>query len=195
VWSGWRPARARELEALGHRPRIIAPEYARPFRLSGFCAAVRQSQVRFVAQKRAGRQARLAVHRLRQDWQEERIADRDRLRGLLSEFGRVYPNGAAAARSDLQVAMNAEPGQRNRLAALGCSPSFVDAIRLACSGKSMRGGRPRRSHRYGDENRYRPDRDFQPAWKTVRNTPASPSMEKASLKTPVPVALHSATAA
>ena len=97
---------ARELEALGHRPRIIAPEFVRPFRLSGkndandaaaICAAVRQPQLRFVAVKSADQQARLVVHRLRQGWQEERTAGLNRLRGLLAEFGRVYPNSAAAA--------------------------------------------------------------------------------------------------
>jgi len=89
---------ARELEALGHRPRIIAPEFVRPFRLSGkndandaaaICAAVRQPQLRFVAVKSADQQARLVVHRLRQGWQEERTAGLNRLRGLLAEFGRL----------------------------------------------------------------------------------------------------------
>lgn len=51
--------------------------------------------------------------------------------------------------------------------------------------------RLRGSRRYWDENRYKPARDLQPAWKPVPKTPASPSMEKAVLKTPVPVALHS----
>ena len=85
---------ARELEALGHRPRIIAPEFVRPFRLSGkndandaaaICAAVRQPQLRFVAVKSADQQARLVVHRLRQGWQEERTAGLNRLRGLLGK--------------------------------------------------------------------------------------------------------------
>ena len=53
---------ARELAALGHTARIIAPEFVRPFRLSGkndandaaaICAAVRQPQLRFVAVTRA----------------------------------------------------------------------------------------------------------------------------------------------
>jgi transposase len=97
---------ARELAALGHTPRIIAPEFVRPFRLSGkndandaaaICAAVRQPQLRFVAVKSAEQQARLVVHRLRQGWQEERTAAINRLRGLLAEFGRVFDNSAAAA--------------------------------------------------------------------------------------------------
>ena len=66
---------ARELTALGHAARIIAPEFARPFRCSGkndandtaaICAAVRQPQLRFVMVKSAQQQARLLVHRLRQ---------------------------------------------------------------------------------------------------------------------------------
>lgn len=97
---------ARELAALGHTARIIAPEFVRPFRVSGkndandaaaICAAVRQPQLRFVTVKSAEQQARLVVHRLRQGWQEERTAGLNRLRGLLAEFGRVYPNSAAAA--------------------------------------------------------------------------------------------------
>jgi transposase len=97
---------ARELAALGHTARIIAPEFVRSFRLSGkndandaqaICAAVRQPQLRFVTVKSAEQQARLVVHRLRQGWQEERTASLNRLRGLLAEFGRVFANSAAAA--------------------------------------------------------------------------------------------------
>jgi len=97
---------ARELAALGHTARIIAPEFVRPFRLSGkndtndaqaICVAVRQPQLRFVAVKSAEQQARLVVHRLRRGWQEERTAALNRLRGLLAEFGRVYANSARAA--------------------------------------------------------------------------------------------------
>ena len=105
---------ARELAALGHTTRIIAPEFVRPFRLSGkndandaaaICAAVRQPQLRFVTVKSAEQQARLVVHRLRQGWQEERTAGINRLRGLLAEFGRVYPNSAAAALAGARAAL------------------------------------------------------------------------------------------
>ena len=105
---------ARELAALGHTVRIIAPEFVRPFRLSGkndandaaaVCAAVRQPQLRFVTVKSAEQQARLVVHRLRQGWQEERTASLNRLRGLLAEFGRVYPNSATAALTGARSAL------------------------------------------------------------------------------------------
>ncbi len=105
---------ARELAALGHTARIIAPEFVRPFRLSGkndahdaaaICAAVRQPQLRFVAVKSVEQQARLVVHRLRQGWQAERTAGINRLRGLLTEFGRVYANSAEAALAGARAAL------------------------------------------------------------------------------------------
>lgn len=105
---------ARELAALGHTPRVMAAEFVRPFRLSGkndandaqaICTAVRQPQMRFVAMKSAEQQARLCVHRLRQGLQEERTAGLNRLRGLLAEFGRVYPNSAAAALTGARAAL------------------------------------------------------------------------------------------
>jgi transposase len=105
---------ARELTALGHSARIIAPEFVRPFRLSGkndahdaraICAAVRQPQLRFVTVKSAEQQARLVVHRLRQGWQEERTAGINRLRGLLAEFGQVYRNSAPAALAGAREAL------------------------------------------------------------------------------------------
>jgi transposase len=55
--------------------------------------------------RRSEQQARLVVHRLRQGWQEERTAGLNRLRGLLAEFGRVYPNGAAAALAGARAAL------------------------------------------------------------------------------------------
>jgi transposase len=105
---------ARELAALGHTARIIAPEFVRPFRLSGkndandaqaICAAVRQPHLRFVTVKSAEQQARLVVHRLRQGWQEERTAGLNRLRGLLAEFGRVFSNSATAAFAGARAAL------------------------------------------------------------------------------------------
>jgi len=107
-------ASARELTALGHTARIIAPEFVRPFRMSGkndandaaaICAAVRQPHLRFVSVKSAEQQAQLVVHRLRQGWQEERTAGLNRLRGLLAEFGRIYANSAAAVLAGARAAL------------------------------------------------------------------------------------------
>ncbi|HEX9275837.1 MAG TPA: hypothetical protein VGA51_05490, partial [Casimicrobiaceae bacterium] len=57
-----RASLSRELAALGHMSRVIAPEFVRAFRLSGkndandaaaICAAVGQPQMRFVTTKTA----------------------------------------------------------------------------------------------------------------------------------------------
>jgi transposase len=57
----------RELIALGHTARIMAPEFVRPFRLSGksdahdaaaICAAARQPQLRFVAVQSVAQQGK-----------------------------------------------------------------------------------------------------------------------------------------
>jgi transposase len=59
-----------------------------------------------VTVKSAEQQARLVVHRLRQGWQEERTAGLNRLRGLLAEFGRIYPNSAAGSRDSSSICAN-----------------------------------------------------------------------------------------
>jgi transposase len=136
---------ARERAAMGHTARIIAPEFVRPFRLSGkndsndaqaICAAVRQPHLRFVATKSAEQQARLVVHRLRQGWQEERTAGLNRLRGLLAEFGRVYPNSAAAAMAGARLALADEtlpPALRRGVARQLEHPRELDAHLADCN--------------------------------------------------------------
>jgi transposase len=135
---------ARELTALGHTARIIAPEFVRPFRLSGkndtndaaaICAAVRQPQLRFVSMKSAEQQARLVVHRLRQGWQQERTAGLNRLRGLLAEFGRVYANSASAIVRGARVALADETLPAALRAGIGrqlAHMSELDAHLAAC---------------------------------------------------------------
>lgn len=144
---------ARELAALGHSARIIAPEFVKPFRLSGkndandaaaICAAVRQPQMRFVAVKSAEQQARLVVHRLRQGWQAERTAAINRLRGLLAEFGRVYPNSATAALAGARSALADEtlPTALRRGVARALEHlHLIEALLADCDGEIARDAR------------------------------------------------------
>jgi transposase len=92
---------ARRLLDLGHTPRLIAPKFVAPYRMSGrqgkndahdaaaICEAAGRPAMRFVPMKTADQQALLTVHRVRQGFVEERTATINRLRGLLSEFGIV----------------------------------------------------------------------------------------------------------
>jgi transposase len=80
------------------------------------------------------------VHRLRQGWQEERTAGLNRLRGLLTEFGRVYPNSATAA-----TVVNPQQFR--------CGRQFAAWLGITQRQYST-GGKPRlgRTTRHGDTN-------------------------------------------
>jgi transposase len=98
---------ARQIQALGHEVRIMAPRFVAPYRRSGkndsndaeaICEAVQRPSMRFVPVKSAEQQAVLTLHRVRQGFVEERTATINRIRGLLAEFGVVLPQRAAEVR-------------------------------------------------------------------------------------------------
>lgn len=110
---------ARRMTELGLEPRIMPAQFVEPYRKSrtmkndrndaeAIALAVRDSTMRFVAVKTAEQQARLARHRLREGWKEERTALMNRLRGLLAEFGITYPRSSAALRRGLAEAVHDE---------------------------------------------------------------------------------------
>ncbi len=112
---------ARQLVALGHTARILAPKFVAPYRMSGkqgkndandaaaICEAAGRPNMRFVPMKTAEQQALLTVHRVRQGLVEERTATINRLRGLLSEFGVVLPLKAATVRRRAAAHLDALP--------------------------------------------------------------------------------------
>ena len=108
---------AREMAGLGLQPRIMAAEFVAPYRKSramkndrndaeAIALAVMSPGMRFVAVKTLDQQGRLALHRMREGWKEERTAMVNRLRGLLMEFGLVYPRSTAALRKGLALAVH-----------------------------------------------------------------------------------------
>ena len=102
---------AREFAKFGHDVRIIAAKFVAPYRLSGrrgkndaadaqaICEAVQRPHMRFVPVKSEDAQARLAIHRVRQGFVEQRTATINRIRGLLSEYGHVLPQTLLVAGS------------------------------------------------------------------------------------------------
>jgi len=105
---------ARELGKLGHTVRIMAPRFVAPYRKSGkndgndaeaICEAVARPSMRFVPVKSAEQQALLTMHRVRQGLVEERTALINQLRGLLSEFGFVCPQGRYQARRAFPIVL------------------------------------------------------------------------------------------
>jgi len=98
---------ARELRALGHDVRLMAPQFVRPYRKNdkndgndaeAICEAVGRPQMRFVPVKDVEQQAVLTVHRARQLLIAERTALVTHSRGLRAEFGLIVPAGIGALR-------------------------------------------------------------------------------------------------
>jgi transposase len=95
---------ARKLEALGHTVKLIAPQFVKPYvktnkhdaaDAEAICEAVARPNMRFVPIKTTEQQAILSVHRARQGLVKARTAQANQIRGLLSEFGIVIPQGMA----------------------------------------------------------------------------------------------------
>lgn len=93
---------ARKLQAMGHTVKLMAPQFVKPYvktnkhdaaDAEAICEAVRRPNMRFVPIKNVKQQAVLALHRVRQGWVKARTAQANQIRGLLSEFGLVLPQG------------------------------------------------------------------------------------------------------
>lgn len=121
---------ARQLRALGHDARIMAPRFVVPYRKNGkndgndaeaICEAVSRPAMRFVPVKSIEQQAVLSLHRIRSAVVAERTAQINQLRGLLSEFGVIMPKGRYPAQHHLpdilEDAENGLPGLVRRLLA------------------------------------------------------------------------------
>ncbi len=99
---------ARRLQALGHTVRLMAPQFVKPYvktnkndaaDAEAICEAVARPNMRFVPVKNVEQQSMLAIHRARQGFVIARTAQANQIRGLLAEFGIVFPQGLANVRS------------------------------------------------------------------------------------------------
>ena len=111
---------ARELRALGHEVRLLAPKSVRPFvranktdaaDAQAIWTAAQQPEAHFVAIKSEAQQAVLALHRMRSQLLKFRIMQTNALRGLLYEFGHVLPEGHSALAKAWPVALGALDGK------------------------------------------------------------------------------------
>ena len=87
---------ARKLLAMGHEPKLIAPQYVRPFvktnkhdfaDAEAICEASSRPAMRYVATKSVDQQCLSVLHRLRESWVSERTAMMNQAHGFLLEFG------------------------------------------------------------------------------------------------------------
>ena len=93
---------ARKLIAVGHEVRLMAPQFVKPYvktnkndrnDAEAICEAVARPNTRFVPVKTPEQQTVLAVHRARAAYVKARTAQANQMRGLLSEFGIILPQG------------------------------------------------------------------------------------------------------
>ena len=93
---------ARELQALGHSVKLIAPQYVRPFvkRMKNDAAdaeaivvAAQRPEMRFVEPKTQEQQSKAVLFRGRERMVHQRTELVNALRASLYEFGRVIPQG------------------------------------------------------------------------------------------------------
>lgn len=119
---------ARVCARLGHTPRLMAPQFVKPFvkankhdvaDAEAIVEAASRPSMRFVAVKDEGQQVLQAVHRVRSSLISQRTALSNQLRGLLLEFGIEVPRGAAALKRRLpEILEDAEHALPARLRAL-----------------------------------------------------------------------------
>lgn len=93
---------AREIQALGHTVKLMAPQYVKAYvktnkndaaDAEAIAEAVTRPGMRFVEIKSAEQQSVLLLHREREGLTRERTALINRIRGTLSEFGVIIPKG------------------------------------------------------------------------------------------------------
>ena len=93
---------ARKFQAMGHTVRLMAPQFVKPYvktnkneaaDAEAICEAVARPNMRFVPIKNVEQQAVLSLHRVRQGFVKARTAQANQIRGLLSEFGLIVPQG------------------------------------------------------------------------------------------------------
>lgn len=113
----------REMTALGHEVKLIAPQYVKPFikrqkndaaDAEAIVIAARQPEMRFVEPRSEAQQARAVLFRSRERLVHQRTELTNALRCVLYEYGHVVPRGVAHQKR-LQEIVEAED---NKLPAL-----------------------------------------------------------------------------
>lgn len=110
----------RRIQGVGHRVRLIAPQFVKPFvkgnktdrnDAQAICEAAQRPSMRFVALKTVAQQQVLALHRMRSALVKTRTARANQVRGLLAEFGVVVAQGLQRLRRQLpELLEDAENG-------------------------------------------------------------------------------------
>jgi transposase len=132
---------SRELQALGHKVRLMPPAYVRPYvkrqkndttDAEAICEAVTRPNMRFVEIKSVGQQSCLVLHRTRQLFIRQQTSVTNAIRAHPAEFGIVAPVGRTGIDQLLKTVANTEDKRlpevaRACLAALGAQLQALKA--------------------------------------------------------------------
>jgi transposase len=130
---------ARELQALGHKVRLIPPQYVKPFvkrnkndaaDAEAICEALARPTMRFAAVKSAEQQAVLTLHRARELLVRQRTMLINALRGHCGEFGIVVAQGASKVTALIEMIEYPEDERFPALARVALGP-LVEQLRMA----------------------------------------------------------------
>lgn len=95
---------ARHLISLGHKAKLISPQFVRPFvkgnkndfiDAEAICEAASRPNMRFVTPKTEAQQALSALHRVRESLVRDRVKTVNQIHAFLLEFGINLPTGPA----------------------------------------------------------------------------------------------------
>jgi transposase len=102
----------RKFQSFGHDVKLLPPLYVRPYvqrsktdrtDVKGMLEAWRNSDIRPVPIKTESQQQLTSLHRVRSTWMAARTMRINSARGLLREFGIVFPAGASALPDHVQA--------------------------------------------------------------------------------------------
>ncbi len=105
----------RKLQAMGHDVKLMSPQFVKPYvktnkndaaDAEAICEAVARPNMRFVPIKSVEQQTVLSLHRVRQGFVKARTAQSNQIRGLLSEFGLILPQGITNVRKRLPALLD-----------------------------------------------------------------------------------------
>jgi transposase len=108
---------ARKFQSYGHKVKLMSPQYVKPYvktnktdanDAEAICEAVTRPNMRFVSIKSAEQQDIQSLHRYRQRVVEQRTALANQIRGLLTEYGIVIPQGIGYLRKKLPEILGEE---------------------------------------------------------------------------------------
>lgn len=100
--------------SLGHTVKLIAPHFVKPFVKSNktdrndaqaISEAMRRPEMKFVGIKTQEQQDLLLLHRARELLIKQRTAQANQIRGLLAEYGIVFPKSISKLRSGLLLVL------------------------------------------------------------------------------------------